>query len=170
LGTILDGKRLAEEIKSEVKKDVETLNKLGIAVGISLLLVGDNPASKQYFKNIVGSCRQVGLTAYEYKLPATATVNEILNVVQSINADERISGLLILMPLPAHMNARRVINAMVAEKDVDGLGAISVGRLAADESTFQLFKGGRGDAPVFQSASLDRELSALHSVWSHTAA
>jgi len=140
MGVILDGKKLAEEIKSEVKKDVEALNKLGIDVGIALLLVGDNPASKQYFKTTVGACRKVGITAYEYRLPATATLNEILNAVHSINADERISGLLILMPLPGHINARRVINSIVAEKDVDGLGAISVGRLAADESTFQLFR------------------------------
>lgn len=145
MGTILDGRKLAEEIKSEVKKDVETLNKLGIDVGIALLLVGDNPASNQYFKTIIGACRKIGITAYEYRLPSTARLNEILNVVHAINADERMSGLLILMPLPAHINARRVINSIVAEKDVDGLGAISVGRLAADESTFQLFRRGSRD-------------------------
>lgn len=147
MDNILDGKKLAEGIKAEVKKDVEALNKVGIDVGIALLLVGNNPASIQYFKTTVGTSRQVGITAYEYRLPATASLNEILNVVHSINADERISGLLILMPLPSHINARRVINAIVPEKDVDGLGAISVGRLAADESTFQLFQRGGKDMP-----------------------
>ena len=142
---ILDGKKLADAIKSEVKKEVAALNKLGIDVGLALLLVGDNPASLQYFKTTVGTCRKVGITAYEYRLPQSATLNEILNAVHSINGDERISGLLILMPLPSHINARRVINSIVPEKDVDGLGAISVGRLAADESTFQLFKGGGKD-------------------------
>ena len=137
---MLDGKKLAENIKLAVHKDVKALNTLGIDVGIALLLVGDNPASVQYFKTTLGACRRVGITAHEYRLPPTAMLNEILNVVHAINADERINGLLILMPLPAHINARRVINAIVAEKDVDGLGAISVGRLAADESTFQLFK------------------------------
>ena len=142
---ILDGKKLADAIKSEVKKEVAALNKLGIDVGLALLLVGDNPASLQYFKTTVGTCRKVGITAYEYRLPQSATLNEILNAVHSINGDERISGLLILMPLPAHINARRVINSIVPEKDVDGLGAISVGRLAADESTFQLFKASGKD-------------------------
>ena len=149
MGVILDGKKLAEEIKAGVKKDVETLNKIGIDVGIALLLVGDNPASIQYFKTTVWTCRKVGITAYEYRLPKTATLNEILNVVHSINADERISGLLLLMPLPGRINARRVINSIAAEKDVDGLGAISVGRLAADESTFQLFKMGDGEMPRY---------------------
>jgi len=146
---ILDGKKLAEEIKAGVKNDVETLNKIGIDVGIALLLVGDNPASIQYFKTTVWTCRKVGVTAYEYRLPKTATSNEILNMVHSINADERISGLLLLMPLPGRINARRVINSIAAEKDVDGLGAISVGRLAADESTFQLFKMGDGKTPRY---------------------
>jgi len=145
LKNILDGKKLADAIKSEVKKEVAALNKLGIDVGLALLLVGDNPASLQYFKTTVGTCRKVGITAYEFRLPQTATLNEILNAVHSINGDERISGLLILMPLPAHINARRVITSIVPEKDVDGLGAISVGRLAADESTFQLFKAGGKD-------------------------
>ncbi|MHB8883416.1 MAG: bifunctional 5,10-methylenetetrahydrofolate dehydrogenase/5,10-methenyltetrahydrofolate cyclohydrolase [Thermodesulfovibrionales bacterium] len=144
---ILDGKKLAEEIKADVKKDVAALNKIGIDVGIALLLVGDNPASIQYFKTTVGTCRQVGITVYEHRLPDTASLNEILNVVHAINADERMSGLLLLMPLPMRINARRVINSIVSEKDVDGLGAISVGRLAADESTFQLFKMGDGDTP-----------------------
>lgn len=158
MSNILDGKKLAERIKSEAKKDVEALNKSGIDVGIALLLVGDNPASIQYFKMTVGACRKVGITAYEYRLPATASLNEILNTVHSINADERISGLLILMPLPAHINARRVINSIAAEKDVDGLGAISVGRLAADESTFQLFR--RGSRDMLQYFNL------LPSLWS----
>ncbi|TAN42658.1 MAG: bifunctional 5,10-methylenetetrahydrofolate dehydrogenase/5,10-methenyltetrahydrofolate cyclohydrolase [Nitrospirae bacterium] len=144
---ILDGKKLAEEIKADVKKDVAALNKIGIDVGIALLLVGDNPASIQYFKTTVGTCRQVGITVYEHRLPDTASLNEILNVVHAINADERMSGLLLLMPLPMRINARRVINSIVSEKDVDGLGAISVGRLAADESTFQLFKMVDGDTP-----------------------
>jgi methylenetetrahydrofolate dehydrogenase (NADP+)/methenyltetrahydrofolate cyclohydrolase len=139
LGKILDGRKLADEIKADVKKEVETLNRIGIDVGLSLLLVGNNPASGQYFQAILRACKNVGISVYEFRLPETITVNEILNVVHSINIDERINGLLILMPLPQRINARRIINSIVPEKDIDGLGAISVGRLAADESTFQLF-------------------------------
>lgn len=142
---ILDGKRLAEDIRTEVKKEVEVLNRIGIDVGLAIMLVGENPASIQYFQATLNACKKTGITAYEFRLPGTVTVNEILNVVHTINIDERINGLLILMPLPQNINARRIINSIVPEKDIDGLGAISVGRLAADESTFQLFNNSEGD-------------------------
>ncbi|MEW6108425.1 MAG: bifunctional 5,10-methylenetetrahydrofolate dehydrogenase/5,10-methenyltetrahydrofolate cyclohydrolase [Nitrospirota bacterium] len=158
MGNILDGKKLADDIKADVKKEVETLNKIGIDVGLALLLVGDNPASVQYFQATLGACRRSGITAYEFRLPHAVTVNEILNVVHSINIDERINGLLILMPLPKHINARRIINSIVSEKDVDGLGAISVGRLAADESTFQLFNNNQKD--------MMQQFRIIPSIWS----
>lgn len=136
----MDGKMLADEIKVYVKEGVEKLNRFNIEVGLALLLVGDNPASKQYFLATLKASKHVGIRVYEYTLPSTATMNEILNVVDSINRDHRINGLLILFPLPRSINSRRVVNAISPEKDIDGLGAISVGKLAADESTFQLFQ------------------------------
>jgi methylenetetrahydrofolate dehydrogenase (NADP+)/methenyltetrahydrofolate cyclohydrolase len=158
MADILDGRKLAEEIKANVKKEVETLNKIGIDVGLALLLVGENPASVQYFQATLSACKKTGVTAYEFRVPQTVTVNEILNVVHKINIDERISGLLLLMPLPRHINARRIINHIVPEKDIDGLGAISVGRLAADESTFQLFKKDDRDT--------DQQSRFISSIWS----
>jgi methylenetetrahydrofolate dehydrogenase (NADP+)/methenyltetrahydrofolate cyclohydrolase len=155
---ILEGRKLADEIKAEVRKEVEALNKIGIDVGLALLLAGDNAASAQYFQATLSACRKTGITAYEFRLPATVTVNELLNVINKINIDERINGLLILMPLPRHINARRIINHIVPEKDIDGLGAISVGRLAADESTFQLFKKDNRD--------LDQQSRFIPSIWS----
>lgn len=138
--TVMDGKRLADEIKERVKEEVIRLRESGIQVGLGLMLVGDNPASRQYFMATLRSCKGVGIVPYEFGLPEDVTMNEILNVVHSINHDERINGLLILFPLPRRINARRVVNAIAPDKDIDGLGSISVGRLAADESTFQLFR------------------------------
>jgi methylenetetrahydrofolate dehydrogenase (NADP+)/methenyltetrahydrofolate cyclohydrolase len=158
MATILEGKRLSEEIKADVRKEVQNLNKIGVDVGLALLLVGNSPASIQYFAATITSCRKVGITAYEFRLPETVSVNEILNVVHSINIDERIHGLLILMPLPSQINARRVINSIVPEKDIDGLGAISVGRLSADESTFQLFKETQSD--------IKQQFRFIPSIWS----
>ncbi|GAB4423107.1 MAG: bifunctional methylenetetrahydrofolate dehydrogenase/methenyltetrahydrofolate cyclohydrolase FolD [Thermodesulfovibrionales bacterium] len=140
MARIMDGRKLADEIKAMVKENVTNLNNLGIDVGLALLMVGDNPASEQYFLATLKACKKVGISTYEYRLPAATSINEILNVVHSINHDERINGLLMLFPLPRRINSRRIVNAIVPEKDIDGLGSISVGRLAADESTFQLFQ------------------------------
>lgn len=140
MSNIMDGKKLADEIKARVRESVKSLNEFGIDVGLALLMVGDNPASEQYFLATLKACRKVGISTYEYRLPASTSINEILNIVYSINHDERINGLLMLFPLPRKMNSRRIVNSIVPEKDVDGLGSISVGRLAADESTFQLFQ------------------------------
>ncbi len=138
--TIMDGKRLADEIKERVKEEVNRLKESGIQVGLGLMLVGDNPASRQYFMATLKACKGAGIIPYEFKLPEDITMNEVLNIVHSINHDERINGLLILFPLPKRINPRRVVNAITPDKDIDGLGSISVGRLAADESTFQLFR------------------------------
>jgi methylenetetrahydrofolate dehydrogenase (NADP+) / methenyltetrahydrofolate cyclohydrolase len=136
----MDGTRLADEIKQKVSAGVHQLEQYGIEVGLSILLVGDNPASKAYFAATVQAGRKVGIRVHEERMPAEAPVNEILNKVRSINENESINGLLVLMPLPRRINARRVVNAIAPEKDIDGLGSISVGRFAADESMFQLFK------------------------------
>ena len=142
MATIMDGKKFAEAIKTKVKEDTEILSKYGIHVGLALLLVGKNPASRQYFLAIVKAAERVGIKIYEYLLPESASVNEILNLVHSLNEDERINGLLVLFPLPLRINPRRVVNAIRTEKDIDGLGSLAIGRLAADESTFQIFKEG----------------------------
>lgn len=142
MAIIMDGRSLAEEIKEKVKEDVEKLKDFGIDVGLGLLLVGENPSSLSYYNATLKACKRAGIRVYQFRLPAESSVNEILNVIHEINRDERINGLLVLFPLPRKVNARRVVNEIVPEKDIDGLGAISVGRLAADESTFQIFKKG----------------------------
>jgi len=140
MADILDGKTLADSIKQRVKKEVASLKKDGVDVGLGLLLTGDNPASVQYYKTTLGACKKVGITAHEFRFSETVSLNQLLNGIHEINRDERIHGLLMLMPLPGKINARRVINTLVPEKDIDGLGSISVGRLSADESTIQIVR------------------------------
>ncbi|MDO8281688.1 MAG: bifunctional 5,10-methylenetetrahydrofolate dehydrogenase/5,10-methenyltetrahydrofolate cyclohydrolase [Thermodesulfovibrionia bacterium] len=145
MAEIMKGHSLSEKIKERVRKDVEHLKEHGIDVGLGLLMFDDNPAAKQYFLATLKACKKAGVKAYEYILPADASVNEMLNKVHSINNDERINGLLVLFPLPKKINPRRIVNEILPEKDIDGLGSLSVGRLAADESTFQIFKNGGYD-------------------------
>lgn len=140
MAEILDGHKLSEEIKKRVREDVEKLNVNGIEVGLGLLLVGENPSSRQYLLATIKTCKSVGIIPHQFHLPEGSSINEILNTVHNINRDERINGLLVLFPLPKRINPRRVVNEILPEKDVDGLGSISVGRLAAEESTFQIFR------------------------------
>jgi len=137
---IMDGTRFADEIKARVSAGVDQLRQYGVEVGLAILLAGDNPASKQYFFAIRRAGERVGIRIYEYRLPASTTVNELLNVIRGINENESINGLLVLMPLPARINTRRVVDAIAPDKDIDGPGAISVGRFATDESLYPLFK------------------------------
>jgi methylenetetrahydrofolate dehydrogenase (NADP+)/methenyltetrahydrofolate cyclohydrolase len=146
MANIMDGRKLSDEIKGKVKREVEKLSRYGINVGLGLLLVGENPASRQYLLATVTACKKAGILSFQYNLPGSASINEILNTVKTINSDERINGLLVLMPLPKKINTRRIVNEIVPEKDIDGLGSLSVGRLAADESTFQIFKQGDYDS------------------------
>jgi len=139
LAKIMEGKKLAEEIKSNVKQKVETLNGMGVDVGLALMLVGNNPSSRQYLSAILKACKSTGITSYEYRLPESATMNELLNTVHEINRDERIHGLLVFFPLPRRINSRKIVNSILPEKDVDGLGSIPIGKFAAEESTFQLY-------------------------------
>jgi len=143
MAEIMDGRKLSRIIRKKVKKDVEALKQYGIDVGLGVLLVGDNQASRQYLKATLSGCKKAGITPFEYYLPETASINEVLNAVGSVNRDERVNGLLVLLPLPRRINYRRIVNEIIPEKDIDGLGSLSVGRLAADESTFQIFS--RGD-------------------------
>jgi len=138
MADILDGRALAGIIRKRVRAEVERLRASGIGVGLGLLKVGADPSSASYYNSTLKACGTMGVTPYEFVLPQEATVNEILNVVHSVNADERINGLLVLFPLPRQINARRVVNEIAPGKDVDGLGYLSIGRLAADESMFQI--------------------------------
>ncbi len=136
---IMDGKKLAEEIINKVEQNVRILNESGVNVGLALMLVGDNLSSKQYLSATLNACKKTGITPYEYRFPDNISINELLNTVHSINNDDRIHGLLVFFPLPQRINIRRIINSILTEKDIDGLGSISIGKFAAEESTFQLY-------------------------------
>ncbi len=140
MSILMEGISLAKEIKDRVRTEVKRLNGSGIEVGLALLMVGDNPSSRQYYLSTLKASKRVGIRTHEFRLSADASINEILNTIHQINRDERINGLLVLFPLPPRINARRVVNEISPEKDIDGLGALSIGRLSADESTFQLFR------------------------------
>jgi len=142
MGTLMKGTELAVKIIGAVKEETGRLAKHGIRAGLALVLTGDDKSSYLYYQATQSAAVRAGVDVYNHTLPASVSLNELLNLVKNLNTDERINGILIFLPLPRHIDTRKVMNAIAPEKDVDGQGSISVGRLAADESTTQLFEPG----------------------------
>lgn len=130
---IIDGKALAEKIKREV---AEAAARLPRQAGLAVVLIGDDPASRAYVASKDKDCRECGFRSFEYRLPEGARESELLGLIRELNGDERIDGILIQMPLPEHMDAQRVLQAVSPEKDVDGAHPISAGRLMNGDPLF----------------------------------
>ncbi|MCU0856891.1 MAG: bifunctional methylenetetrahydrofolate dehydrogenase/methenyltetrahydrofolate cyclohydrolase FolD [Pontiellaceae bacterium] len=126
---ILDGKAIAQDIRAELKIRTAALREQGIVPGLGVLLVGDDPASRSYVTAKEKACGETGLYSREIKLPSTASHKEILDVVHAFNADDRIDGILVQLPLPDSSMEQSVIEAINPEKDVDGFHPVNVGRM-----------------------------------------
>jgi methylenetetrahydrofolate dehydrogenase (NADP+)/methenyltetrahydrofolate cyclohydrolase len=118
--TIIDGKKIAQLIKDQIKQDVFKLKKKGIEPCLAVILVGDNPASKVYVKNKMTACEQVGIVSKEIILPADIDEAALLATIKRCNHDDSIHGLLVQLPLPSHLDASKVIAHISLAKDVDG--------------------------------------------------
>lgn len=138
----MKGNELSAKIIASVREETSRLTKHGIRAGLALVLVGEDPSSRMYYDAIQKAAVKAGVDIFNHTLPSTVSLNEVLNLIKTLNHDERANGILVFMPLPRHLDTRKVVNAIAPEKDVDGQGAISVGRLSADESTDQLFEPG----------------------------
>jgi methylenetetrahydrofolate dehydrogenase (NADP+)/methenyltetrahydrofolate cyclohydrolase len=131
---LIDGKAVAADLRAEVAQGVEAFKKRhGIAPGLAVVLVGNDPASEVYVRNKGRQTREVGMNSVEDRLPAETTEAALLDKVAALNADPTIHGILVQLPLPGHIDERRVIEAITPEKDVDGFHPINVGRLSSGE-------------------------------------
>lgn len=138
MAQLMLGSELSLTIISAVREETSRLAQLGVRAGLALLLASEDKSSSLYYQAIQSAAARAGITTFNHTLPPSASLNEILNLIKTLNNDERANGILVFMPLPRNIDTRKVVNAIVPEKDVDGQGAISVGRLSADESTSQL--------------------------------
>lgn len=130
MAMIIDGKTIAEQIRDEVQRDVAALQiARGITPGLSLLLVGDDPASQVYVRNKSKMCEHVGIRSEIVRRPSTTSEAEVLEQVRAWNADPSVHGILVQLPLPKHINEHRVIEAIAPSKDVDGFHPENAGRL-----------------------------------------
>jgi methylenetetrahydrofolate dehydrogenase (NADP+) / methenyltetrahydrofolate cyclohydrolase len=132
--TIIDGKAVAAGLRERVAATAAKLrDEHGITAGLAAVLVGDDPASQVYVRNKGRACAAAGLASFEHRLPADAELSAILDLVARLNADERVDGILVQLPLPSGIDPRRVIAAIDPAKDVDGFHPVNVGRLWSGE-------------------------------------
>ncbi len=134
--TILDGKALAKTVRGELKEQIEQFTKdNGVQPGLSVVLVGENPASQVYVRNKVKACQEAGIHSVRIDLPEETSQDDLLNVIEKLNADPEIHGILVQLPVPNQIDDRAVTHAVVPHKDVDGFHPVNVGRMWIGEDS-----------------------------------
>lgn len=134
--SIIDGKAIAEQVRNEWKERADRLKARGILPGLAVIIVGDNPASKIYVRNKVQACRDVGLHSEVHELPADITEEMVLKRISDLNDNPDIHGILVQLPLPPHINNDKILEAISAEKDVDGFHLYNLGALVVGNTVF----------------------------------
>lgn len=136
MAEIIDGKKVSQDIKDELKVKVAELKEKGIEVSLAVIQVGNNPASTVYVGNKKKACEYCGIRSLAYELPEETTEEELLELVRSLNDREDVDGILVQLPLPAHIDEDKVIRTIAPEKDVDGFHPHSVGTLSIGQKGF----------------------------------
>ena len=136
MAIIIDGKEVAKAKREQIKSRVEELKSQGKTVGLAVIIVGENPASRVYVNNKKKGCLEVGIDSFEYALPESTTEEELKELVKKLNNDDRVNGILCQLPLPKHINEDAVINTISPEKDVDAFHPQNVGHIMIGDYTF----------------------------------
>lgn len=136
MAIIIDGKKVSAQVKEQVRIETEELVKKGIKPGLAVIIVGDDPASRVYVNNKKKACEKVGFLSKEFALPATTTQEELLSLVNELNEDREINGILCQLPLPKGLDEKAVIEAISPLKDVDAFHASNVGKIMIGDYDF----------------------------------
>lgn len=136
MSRLIDGKVISAAVKERVKNEVAQLSGKGITVGLAVIIVGEDPASKIYVANKKKACEALGIISEEYALPESTTEKELLGLIDTLNAKKSINGILCQLPLPRHLDEKRIINAISPEKDVDAFHPVNVGRIMIGDYDF----------------------------------
>jgi methylenetetrahydrofolate dehydrogenase (NADP+) / methenyltetrahydrofolate cyclohydrolase len=137
LAKVIDGVAVSQQLREEVSRRAVALKELGVTPGLAVLLVGDDPASAVYVRNKVKACEQNGLHSRLDRLPTATSEDELLARIEELNSDPSIHGILVQLPLPAHIDSHKVIEAIAAEKDVDGFHVANAGALMIGKPQFR---------------------------------
>ncbi len=134
---IIDGTAIAESIRRDIARDIAALAAKGVTPGLAVVLVGENPASQSYVRGKNKAAHEIGMHSEQHTLPATATEVELLDLIARLNRDPKVHGILVQLPLPDHIDERKVIAAISPEKDADGFHPVSLGRIMTGEPGFR---------------------------------
>ncbi|MGE5473176.1 MAG: bifunctional methylenetetrahydrofolate dehydrogenase/methenyltetrahydrofolate cyclohydrolase FolD [Ignavibacteriales bacterium] len=132
----MDGKALSKKIREEVKEEVGLLKQKGVAPGLAVIIVGEDPSSKIYVNLKKKACEEVGMFSKEYSLDENVTEQTIKELIQELNKSENIHGILLQLPLPKHLNEKKLLEEISPEKDVDGIHPVSAGKLLLGQDSF----------------------------------
>jgi methylenetetrahydrofolate dehydrogenase (NADP+)/methenyltetrahydrofolate cyclohydrolase len=136
MANIIDGKAVSAQVKEGIRQEVEALKAKGIEIGLAVVIVGDDPASQVYVKNKEKACEAVGFNSYKYALPAETTEEELLALVDKLNKDDKVDGILVQLPLPKHLDDKIIINNIRPDKDVDAFHPVNVGKIMIGDYSF----------------------------------
>ena len=136
MSKLIDGKKISAEVKAKVAEDVAALKEKGISVGLAVVIVGNDPASRVYVNSKKKACALCGIDSYEYALPEETSEEELLALVAKLNADKRVNGILVQLPLPKQIDEHKIIAAIAPEKDVDAFHAVNVGKIMIGDFDF----------------------------------
>lgn len=133
---IIDGKEVSTSVRNEIKAEVEKLNEQGKKTGLAVVIVGNNPASRVYVNNKKKGCAEVGIESFEYALPEETTTEELLDLVEKLNNDNAVDGILCQLPLPKQIDEKKVLNAIAPHKDVDAFHPVNTGHIMIGDHSF----------------------------------
>lgn len=136
MAEIISGKIVSEQVKNRVKAEAEKLKKQGVNIGLAVVIVGNDPASRVYVNSKKKACEYVGFNSYEYALDENITQQELLDLVEVLNNDRKVNGILVQLPLPKHIDENAIINAISPEKDVDAFHPFNVGKIMIGDFAF----------------------------------
>ncbi len=133
---IIDGKEVSASVRNEIKAEVESLKNQGKATGLAVVIVGNNPASRVYVNNKKKGCAETGMESFEYALPEETTTEELLELVEKLNNDDAVDGILCQLPLPKQIDEKKVLNAIAPHKDVDAFHPVNTGHIMIGDHSF----------------------------------
>lgn len=136
LGEIIDGKKIAYELRDEMKTEVQALKQRGAKPHLTVIIIGDDPASLSYVKGKKKASEETGISSEIINLPQSTSEKELLQAIDKLNKDKKVHGILVQLPLPAHIEEQQVIEAIDPSKDVDGFHPVNIGRMMTGEDTF----------------------------------